>query len=263
MTSEMLGKVVLVTGASRGLGLQMARELASKQAKLILLDLPSEPWRGIAEELTQLGAQMVYTGSGDVTQLSTLQQSVDEAQKAVGPVDIVIANAGIGLDTTVIPFSIDSIRRQADINFVGVANTFATVIPAMIARKSGHLVATVSMSSYRGLPGMAGYCASKAAAATMMDSLRVDLKPYGICCTTLNPGWIRTGVLHTISAAKPGVTELPVAARKLVRGIIRRQPYVCFPLWLRSLFILNRLQPTSMGDWMLMKLWQVFGGAHK
>lgn len=263
MANEMQGKVVLITGASRGLGLQLAREMAQRQAKLILLDLPSESWTGIVDDLNKMGSPQVYTSAGDVTKADELRATVEEAEKAVGAVDVLIANAGIGLDTPVVPFSLESIRKQTDINFVGVANTIAAVLPGMIARKTGHLVATVSMSSYRGLPGMAGYCASKAAAATMMDSLRVDLKPYGIHCTTLNPGWIRTGVLHTITAAKPGVTELPVAARKLVNGIVKKKPYVCFPLWLRSLFILNRLQPTFMGDWMLMTMWKWFGGAQK
>jgi short-subunit dehydrogenase len=259
MSQEMRGQIVLITGASRSLGLQLAREMAARSAKLILLDLPTEPWTGIAEELKKLGAGEVYTGAADVTKPEELKQAVTEAEKVVGSATVLIANAGVGLDTTVDPFSLESIHKQANINFLGVANTIAAVLPGMIERKAGHLVAVVSLSSYRGLPGMAGYCASKSAACVMMDSLRVDLKPYGIACTTLNPGWINTGVIHTIHAPKPGVTELPVAARKLANAIVRKQPYVCFPLWLRTLFILNRLQPTRVGDWMLMVFWRWFG----
>lgn len=258
--SVMQNQVVLITGASRSLGLQLAREFAQRHARLILLDLPSEPWAGIAEELTSLGAKSVHTGAADVTRPEELQQVVQEAEKAVGPVDVLIANAGVGMDTPVSPFSLESIRKQVDINFLGVANSIAAVLPSMQARKSGHVVAIASLSSYRGLPGMAGYCSSKAGVVVMMDSLRVDLKPNGIACTTINPGWINTGVIHTITSAKPGVTPLPLAARKMASAIDRKKPYVCFPFWLRTLFILNRLQPTNLGDWMLKILWKWFGG---
>jgi short-subunit dehydrogenase len=258
MAGAMSGKVVLITGASRSLGLQLAREMAQRNASLILLDLPSQSWTGIAEELTSLGAALVHTGYADVTQPEQLKTAVHEAEKVVGPVSVLIANAGIGLDTPVDPFNLESIHKQTNINFLGVANSIAAVLPGMIARKAGHLVAVVSLSSYRGLPGMAGYCASKAGASVMMDSLRLDLRQYGIDCTTLNPGWINTGVVHTITAAKPGVTELPVAARKLANAIVKRKLYVCFPWWLRALFVLNRLHPIRYGDWMTMVFWRWF-----
>lgn len=218
-----------------------------RHARLILLDLPSEPWTGIAEELTTLGAKHVHIAAANVTKPDELLQVVQDAEKTVGPVDVLIANAGIGMDTPVAPFHLDSIRKQVDINFMGVANSIAAVLPSMHMRGSGHLAAIASLSSYRGLPGMAGYCSSKAGVVVMMDSLRVDLKPHGITCSTINPGWINTGVIHTITSAKPGVTPLPIAARRIASAIERKQPYVCFPLWLQTLFILNRLQPTRLG----------------
>lgn len=260
MSNQTLNQVVLITGASRSLGLQLAREFAQRSAKLILLDLPTQPWTGVAEELIKLGAKSVHTASADVTKSDELKTVVQECEKTVGPVDLLIANAGVGLDTPVAPFDLMSIHKQVEVNFLGVANSIAAVLPGMQERKAGHLVAIVSMSSYRGLPGMAGYCSSKAGAAVMMDSLRVDLKPMGITCTTVNPGWINTGVIHTIKSAKPGITLLPSAARKIASGIERRKQYICFPLWLRTLFILNRLQPTGLGDWMLKVLWKLFGG---
>lgn len=259
MSGEMTGKVVLITGASRSLGLQFAREMAQRNASLILLDLPSQPWTGIAEELKSLGACVVHTGSADVTKPEELKEAVQEAEKVVGPVSVLIANAGIGLDTPVEPFDLASIHTQTNINFLGVANSIAAVLPGMIARKVGHLVAVVSLSSYRGLPGMAGYCASKAGACVMMESLRLDLRKYGIDCTTLNPGWINTGVIHTITSPKPGVTDLTVAARRMAQAIVKRKPYVCFPFWLRALFVVNRLHPTRYGDWMTMVFWRWFG----
>ncbi|HMO35455.1 MAG TPA: SDR family NAD(P)-dependent oxidoreductase [Gemmatales bacterium] len=260
MANRLSGKVVLITGSSRGLGLQLAREMAQRGTRLVLLDLPNTSWDKVCEELKGLGASSVYTGTADVTSETDIKSAVAQAEDVHGCIDVLIANAGVGLSTLVHPFDLKSIHVQCAVNFLGVANTIAAVLPGMIRRKSGHIVSTVSISSYRGLPNMAGYCASKAAAAALMDSMRVDLKPYGIRCTTLNPGWINTGVIHTIDAAKPGVTDLATAGRKLAWAIERQKPYICFPAWMRMLFILNRLQPTNWGDWMLMQFWRWFGG---
>ncbi len=83
---------------------------------------------------------------------------------------MLISNAGIGLDTPVESIHLESIHKQIQVNYLGVANSIAAVLPGMVARKSGHLVTTGSISSYRGLPGMAGYCASMSAVVVMMDS---------------------------------------------------------------------------------------------
>ena len=164
-------QVVLITGASRSVGLQLAREFAGRHAKLILLDLPSQAWTGVAEELTKLGASKVYTGAADVTKPEEILQAVQKSEKEIGPVDVLIANAGVGMDTHVNPFSLESIRQQVDVNFLGVANSIAAVLPGMLERHSGQLVTIASMSSYRGLPGMAGYCSSKAGVVVMMEKL--------------------------------------------------------------------------------------------
>lgn len=253
-------QVILITGAARGLGRALAEEFARQHAKLVLLDLPDSQWNDAANQLQQLGSPLVHLGVADVTDLDQLQRAIAEAEKVVGPVDVFIANAGIGIDTPMVPFALDSFKKQIDVNLVGVANSIAAVLPSMLQRQAGDIVAIASLSGYRGLPGLAGYCTSKAGVIALMDSVRVDLRKQGIRCTTVCPGWINTGVYHTLTSAKPGVTDLQTAARKIVRAINRGKPFLAFPKWLWLLFVLNRNMPTRIGDWMLRVFWKMFGG---
>jgi short-subunit dehydrogenase len=246
----------MITGASRGLGRALAREFAKRGAELVLVDLPDVDWGNASEELAKLGASLTLIHSKDVTDAEDLARFVQVA----ADIDILIANAGVGIDTPASEFKVEDFKKQVDINLTGVANSIAAVLPGMLDRESGHIVAIASLAGYRGLPGLAGYCASKAGVIALMDSMRLDLKKHGIRCTTVCPGWINTGVIHTLTAAKPGVTPLDVAARKIVNGILRQKPFISFPTWLRLLFSFNRLQSTRVGDWMLRVFWKGFGG---
>ncbi len=253
-------KVVLITGGSRGLGRALAKEFARRRAKLALLDLAGVQWGDAVAELEKSGATRVYLGTADVTKPEQLRDEVRRAESALGVVEVLIANAGVGIDTSVAPFALEGFTQSVDVNLTGMANSIAAVLPGMQERRKGQIVGIVSVAAYRGLPGLAGYCASKAGALALMDSMRLDLKQYGIRCTTVCPGWINTGVFHTLTSAKPGVVQVPLAADKIVRGIERGKTFISFPFWLRSLFVLNRIQPTGIGDWMLRLFWGWFGG---
>ena len=253
-------QVILITGAARGLGRALAEEFARQHAKLALLDLPNSQWNGLANELKNLGVPQVHIASADVTNAEQLSRAIAESIEMVGPIDVLVANAGIGIDTPMTSFTLDGFKKQIDVNLVGVANSIAAVLPNMLQRQSGHIVVIASLSGYRGLPGLAGYCSSKAGVIALMDSVRVDLRKQGIRCTTVCPGWINTGVYHTLTSAKPGVTDLQTAARKIVGAVNRGKPFLAFPKWLWLLFVLNRNLPTRIGDWMLRVFWKMFGG---
>jgi NAD(P)-dependent dehydrogenase (short-subunit alcohol dehydrogenase family) len=260
MKSTNQPQVILITGAARGLGRALAEEFARQHAKLALLDLPNSQLIDVAYELHKLGAPGVYIASVDVTSVERLSKALAESIETLGPIDVLVANAGIAIDTPMTPFALDAFKKQIDVNLVGVANSIAAVLPGMLQRQSGHIVAIASLSGYRGLPGLAGYCTSKAGVIALMDSVRVDLRKHGIRCTTVCPGWINTGVYHTLTSAKPGVTDLQTAARKIVRAVNHGKQFLAFPKWLWLLFVLNRNLPTRIGDWMLRGFWKMFGG---
>src|SRR5207245_2000808 len=100
-------------------------------------------------------------------------------------IDLLIANAGIGIETSALAFRAEDIEAQIRVNLIGVANSIEAVLPAMLARRRGHLAAISSLASYRGLPKMAGYCASKAGVNALLDAVRVEVRSHGIAVTTI------------------------------------------------------------------------------
>jgi NAD(P)-dependent dehydrogenase (short-subunit alcohol dehydrogenase family) len=229
MAESLKQLVVMITGAAAGLGHALAEEFARRSARLILIDLPGKDWRAAETQLRKLGATQVYLSAADVTRMDQLQEAVRDAEQAVGTIDILIANAGVGIDTPVDPLALEGIQKQIAVNLTGVANSLACVLPGMQGRRRGQLVAIASLAGYRGLPGLDGYCASKAGVIALMDSMRLDLRKFGIICTIICPGWINTGVMHNLTSVKPGITDLPVAARKIARAIERKKPFLAFP----------------------------------
>src|SRR5262249_24234672 len=144
----------------------------------------------------------------DVCDRAALKAAVADLERRVRPTDTLVANAGIGLETAALDFSAERVEAQVRVNLVGVANSVEAVLPGMLGRKRGHLVCIASLASMRGFPRMAGYCASKAGVAAMMDSLRVELRPHGIDVTTICPGWIRTPLTDNIDV--PHLFLMPV-----------------------------------------------------
>jgi short-subunit dehydrogenase len=140
------------------------------------------------------------------------------------------------------------------VNLIGVANSVAAVLPGMLARRRGHLVALSSLASYRGLPFMAGYCASKTGVNALFDSLRVELKPHGIATTTVCPGWIRTAMTADLKIPVPKMLDVTDAARRILAAVERRQPFFAFPADMRRQVRLLRWLPLGLSDWLVTRL---------
>jgi short-subunit dehydrogenase len=163
-------------------------------------------------------------------------------------VDILVANAGIARAMPALDFRPEDLETQVAVNLVGVANSIGAVLPNMVRRGRGHLVAISSLASYRGALHGAGYCASKAGVNALMDSLRVELKPHDIACTTICPGWIRTPLAQRFSLPKPGTMNVDAAARRIVRAIERRRSFAAFPLPSRLVVALVAWLPSFLVD---------------
>src|SRR5262249_48943196 len=151
-------QVVLITGAAQGIGRQLALQLAREDAVIAAVDLDAELLKGLEVELA---GKRFASAVADVTDRPALFAAVKALEGGLGPVDLLIANAGIGRETSALAFQAEAIEAHVRVNLIGVANSVEAVLPGMLARHSGQLVAISSMASYRGLPRMAGYCASK------------------------------------------------------------------------------------------------------
>jgi NAD(P)-dependent dehydrogenase (short-subunit alcohol dehydrogenase family) len=243
-------QVVLITGACGGIGRELSFQMSQKGAVIAALDLKAEPLEKLLADLKAAGGTG-HWAVGDVTDRASIHAAVKEFTQKLGPVEILIANAGLGRVTPWVGFNAADFKLQVDVNLFGVVNSIEAVLPGMLERKRGQIAALSSLASYRGLPMMSGYCASKAGVSALMDSLRTELRPYGIDCTTICPGWIQTPLLVDITVPKDKVMAIPHAVRVMVRAVERRKPYVAFPPNPHWLLALNRILPTRWGDWAL------------
>lgn len=241
--------VALVTGASSGLGRALAIELAKQGYAIGVIARREDLLREVADELTASG-HTVAASAADVTDREALGVAVASIEATLGPIELAIANAGIGRYDRIDPFDAEVVEQTFRVNVMGVVNTIGAVLPGMLARGSGHIVGISSLGADRGMPGSAAYGASKAALSTYLDGLRISLKPRGIAVTTVCPGFIRTEMTAQNKFAMPGVLEAEEAARRIVRRLKKRPVVYRFPLGMSLLMRTLRHLP----DWAVARL---------
>jgi short-subunit dehydrogenase len=178
-----------------------------------------------------------------------MREAADRFRQRFGPIDILIANAGIASTKDAAELSASEVASVINVNVIGAANSVAAVVSDMVAKGRGHLVVISSLAAYRGLPKSAAYCASKAAVSAFFESLRLDLQPRGIDVTIIHPGFIKTPLTAGRHAQMPFLMELDDAVEKILRAIEKRKKSYAFPWQLASVVRAGMLMPTVMYDW--------------
>ena len=249
-------KVVLITGASSGIGRGLALELARRGAKLGLVARRKHILDEIVAEIAPTNGRNghertrnVLVIPADVQDAESMRAAAAQLQSQFGRVDVLIANAGIGATNDAADLDADKLANVINVNVLGAANCVAAVVPEMVKRASGHLVVISSLAAYRGLPKSAAYCASKAAVSAMFESLRLDLKPHGIDVTIIHPGFIKTPLTAGRQAKLPWLQELEPAVKKIVRAIEKRKKSYAFPWQLATIVRAGMIMPNAMYDW--------------
>lgn len=241
--------VTFLTGASSGIGRNLALRLALRGETIVVVARRKPLLDTLVEEIAREGGRALAIQC-DVTDHASVFAAVEETQAVLGPIDRLIANAGGGEPTFVETFDAAHIQRVFALNVEGTANCIEAVLPAMLQRGVGHIVAVSSLASYRGLPSAAAYSAAKAALSNMIESLRIDLKPHGIAVTLICPGFVRTRS-STKKKRKPFQLEVEEAARRMAHAIAVKKPYYAFPFPLAFAAVLGRIMPASLYDWLL------------
>lgn len=254
--------VALITGAGSGIGRALARVLADEGYAIAGIDLQSEGLRSLADELKD---KPFAWAIADVTDPAGLQDAVRQLENTLGPIDLLVANAGIGLETSGVRYDVAAMNKIINVNLIGVSNSIGAVLPGMIERRRGHLVGMSSVASYRGLPRMLGYCASKAGVNAILDGLRVELAPLGIHTSIICPGWVRTPLTETLEGRLEHLLEVEEAAREIAYAIRKKLVFYTFPrpmrwklgfmltwprVWQDALIrrTMNRIRAPKLGD---------------
>jgi len=217
---------VFLTGASSGIGAALAAHYARQGAVLGLCARRLVPTQALFSNLRCAGSCYQV----DVTDAASVQAAAADFTERFGVPDIVIANAGISVGTaTENPEDLPVFRRIMDTNVFGMAVTFQPFVGAMRARGSGTLVGIASVAGFRGLPGGGAYSASKSAAITYLESLRVELRGSGVAVVTICPGYIRTAMTASNRYRMPFIIDADEAARRFARTIARRRRFTVIP----------------------------------
>jgi short-subunit dehydrogenase len=175
--------------------------------------------------------------------------AVHEIVAKLGPVDLLVANAGVGAPTLLEPFNVADVEKMFRVNTLGVVYAIEAVLPDMLRRGQGHLAAVSSLAAYKGLPGESAYCASKAAVNTYLEGLRIQLRGRGIAVTTICPGFVKTPMTDINQFHMPWLLQADDAARRIVRALQHRCKVYNFPWQTTLLMRVTRWLP----DWVMAR----------
>lgn len=220
-------ETAIITGASSGIGSALARQLGALGVRVGLTARREAELEEVARAVREAGGTAVVA-PGDATDPASTRAALDRLKAELGPIDLLIANAGLGLGETAARFSADDFDRMVRVNLIAVGYAFESVLPSMLERGRGHLVGVSSLAAFRGLPGSAGYSATKAGLTAFLEGFRPELRARGIAVTAVHPGFVATPMTEG-GGYQPFKMDADRAARIILRGIARRKRRVDFP----------------------------------
>ena len=201
MSNNIAGKVVVITGASSGLGEEAARHLAAEGASVVLGARRADRINALAGELGD-NALAVET---DVTSRSDVQRLVDAAVEKYGRIDVLLSNAGLMPLSPLERLKVEDWERMVDVNIKGVLYGIAAALPHMKQQMSGHIINVSSVAGHKVRPGSTVYSATKHAVRVISEGLRQEVTPYGIRTTIISPGAVATELADSVT--EPDIRE--------------------------------------------------------
>jgi NADP-dependent 3-hydroxy acid dehydrogenase YdfG len=225
MGNNIEAKVVVITGASSGLGEAAARHLSALGASLVLGARRFDRLRSLADELTTRDGKALAVET-DVTRADQVKALVDAAVRTYGRIDVMINNAGLMPQSLLERLKIDEWDRMIDVNIKGVLYGIAAALPPMKTQKSGHFINVSSVAGHKVRPGGTVYSATKHAVRVISEGLRQEVKPYNIRTTVISPGAVDTELPDTITdpdvamAMRKFYDEMAIPADSFARAVV-------------------------------------------
>ena len=236
---------IFISGASSGIGEALARHYAGAGTALGLAARRKDALDALAAALP--GECAVYPL--DVSDTAAVERAAQDFMARFGAPALVIANAGVSVGTHGDDLrDVAKLRRLLDVNVIGLAATLAAFAPAMRAARSGTLCGITSVAGIRGIPGAGAYSASKAAAATWLEALRVELRGSGVAVVTICPGYVDTPMTRVNRYRMPFLLQADEAARRMARAIAARRRFAVIPWQMAIVGRILRVLPAPIYD---------------
>jgi NAD(P)-dependent dehydrogenase (short-subunit alcohol dehydrogenase family) len=244
----------LITGATSGLGREMARQLAGRGWRIAVTGRRAAELQATARLVESAGGECLAL-AGSVADAETVKAHYATIRARWGGLDWAILNAGVGDPTDGRDFHAADFHRVFATNVGGAVNWLEAVLPDMIAAGKGTIAGISSLAAWRGLPKAGAYSASKAALATLLESTRVDLRGTGVDVVTICPGFIKNGSGPDEGQGKPFQLELEDGVRRILAGIDAKRRLVHFP-WQLSWFMKHVIRnlPGASYDWLISRV---------
>jgi len=239
-------KIVLITGASSGIGKQAAIEFAKKGANIILVARRKDKLELVAKELEKFHATTLVCQC-DVSNKDQVKEMSKTVLEKFNSIDILINNAGFAIYGSVSDLSIDEIESQMETNYFGMIYCIKNFLPSMLEKKSGHIVNVASVAASFGLPGIASYCASKFAMLGFSEGLKHELNNTGVGITVVSPIMVRTNFFdHSSFENMPKYSPTSLSSKTVANAILKAAnsprleiivpSVVRIPVWLKNTF---------------------------
>lgn len=238
----------LVTGASSGIGRELAQQLGAGGVRLALCARRGPELQNAAEEIARRGGPPAEVIVADLSRPDEAFRTVAEAEARLGRIDLLVCNAGVGSNGPVARMSWKLMESMVLVNTLGSMALIRAVLPAMLERGSGTIAGISSLASYRGLPGSGPYSASKAALSTFLEAVRVESRRHGVAVVDIHPGYVRTAMTSTREEPMMFLLEVEDAARLMLRAIVRRTAVYNLPWQMSLLLRAVRLLPAALFD---------------
>jgi len=225
---ELTNKNIIITGASSGIGLELAKEIAKEKCSLALLGRRTELMEKLAYDLSETGSRVIAVKC-DVTNKAEVINAFNYAKNCFGGIDIAILNSGVSKLIKAESFNADDAGNIINVNVLGMMYCVECLLPDFIKDNKGVIVGVSSLADGRGFPRSGIYCASKAAASIFLESLRAELKKYNIKVLTVKPGFVKTPMTSKNNFSMPFLMNPDKAAKIILSGIKSEKRIIQFP----------------------------------
>ncbi len=245
MTAVLSWKVVWITGASTGIGREVALQLAA-QGVIVAASARS------ADKLKALGAN-IKPYPVDVTDRSAVLQTIEKIERDLGPIDLAILGAGTYSPVEIDAFDPSLSELAMGVNYMGVVNGVTGLLARMLPRRKGHIAWIASVAGYRGLPKAAAYGPTKAALINLAESLKPELDTRGITVSVINPGFVETPMTAQNEFPMPFMIKTDEAARRTIAGLAKGHFEIAYPTRFVAILKIMRVLPYRVFFWLIRR----------